>query len=334
MQQFIIRLSLFLSLPFSIAIFVISLYIKRDVYADFGSHKNYSWKYAFQHLGDISTKKLLNSTIRYDSFIFGSSRSVSLYACYLQKKIPGSRFFHYANWNETIGGIHRKILLLDKLGYNLKNVIVYLYTDFAFNGDGHPQPNDHYLLTGQNRLRYYYKHFRDFLSFEPDRLRILLGLPVSGSIYPNWESDLITNDGLHICSYYILSKYGDKTIGKNLRVQIDNTRKGGLFFPRGKQQQFKSAQISENERNMLGEIGNLLRKHMSKYYIVVTPLYDQLKFNASDMKILDDIFGQNLYDFSGINAITNDENNFPDRDHFRPYISKEIMDQIILSRDR
>ena len=71
---------------FFLVLLICALYILKDPYEDFGNHTNYSWKFHFQALGDISTKKLLNSTVRYNTFILGSSRTTSLYACYLQKK--------------------------------------------------------------------------------------------------------------------------------------------------------------------------------------------------------------------------------------------------------
>jgi len=81
MKKFILNLIKFLFLPIFITSVLIYFYIYRDVYKDFYVYKNYSWKYSFQALGDLSTKKLLNSKEKYNSFIFGSSRSVSVYGC-------------------------------------------------------------------------------------------------------------------------------------------------------------------------------------------------------------------------------------------------------------
>src|SRR6185369_17091608 len=125
MKRFVVNTICFFGILLLAVIPPTLLYIERDVYSDFGNYKNYSWKYNFQGLGDISTKKLINSSIAYNSFIFGSSRSAELYACYLNKKIKNARFFHYANWYETIGGIYAKLKLLDSLKYHLDNVIIY-----------------------------------------------------------------------------------------------------------------------------------------------------------------------------------------------------------------
>jgi hypothetical protein len=332
-KYFILRFFSFFSFPILIITFIIFLYIKLDVYLDFGYHKNYSWKYHFQQLGDISTKKILKSSINYNSFIFGSSRTVDVYACYLQKKIKNSRFFHYANWGETIGGIYAKLKLLDSLGYRLDNIIIYFDTDHTFANDGKCQSSDHYLLTHENKYKYFYIHFRSFFSsLDYDKIKILLGYKVNGKIFPNWESDIVTNDSRHTCSDILLNNYGVKKSGKIFFTKIDSLKKCGFLYQRNKFQKFKEKQISLYEKNILIKIKDILEKHKSKYYIVITPLYDQLKFNTSDMQIIDKIFDKNVYDFSGINYITNNVYNYPDRGHFQAYISKNIIDSIILCR--
>jgi len=329
MKAFITRLAFFLSfILFFVAVLTI-MYWKRDVYLDFGHYENYSWKYHFQPLGDLSTKKLLQSDSRYNSFIFGSSRTTGLYACYLQKKIPGTRCFHYGNWNETIGGISSKISLLDARGYALDNVVIYLDTDFTFAGDG-ACTYDHYLLTGVNRYHYYYNHYLDFFSrFNSDKMNILAGRPVQGEIFPNWHSDKITNDGNHTCSDTILLHYGASVMSPDFLRQIDSLQKTGFLYQRPAIQQFSKNQISMKEAAMLMDIKRLLQKHHSKYYIVITPLYDQLKFARDDQKLLEHIFGDGLYDFSGINRYTANPYNYPDRKHFLPWVSKDIIDSLI-----
>ena len=112
-------------------------------------------------------------------------------------------------------------------------------------------------------------------------------------------------------------------------AKVDSLRMSGFLYTRSKTQQYREKQISESENGMLNELIVILHKHKSRIYAVITPLYDQKKFDPSDMAILKETFGKNLYDFSGINAFTNDEYNYPDRKHFRPYVSKQIIDSIV-----
>jgi len=329
MKQFIKRLFAVISIPLSIVLFFSILYVKRDVYYDFRTYKNYSWKYNFQVLGDVSTKKLLNSHTNYNTFIFGSSRTVSLYACYLQSILKNSKVFHYGSWNETIGGIYEKLKLLDSLGYHLDNVIFYLDTDFTFLGDGKCRPNDYYLFTHLKKFNYYFGHYEAFFSdLDLDKFKILLGQKVEGEIFPNWQSDTITNDYYH-CSDSLIIAYGKRNLSKAYYHKIDSLTKVGFLYKRYDVQKFKEKQISDPEIEMINGILGILNKHHSKYYAIITPLYDQLKFNEADMQILKKSFGNNLYDFSGINGFTEDKLNYPDKVHFTQYVSRQILDSII-----
>ena len=136
----------------------------------------------------VSAKNLLNSTIRYNTFILGSSRTTSVYACYVQRKVNDSRAFHYGNWNESIGGILEKVKLLDSLGYNLRNVIIYIDTDVTFDDDGSAKPYDHYLIAHISKMRSRIDHFQSFIS-DVQNLSILTGRNPPKDEFPNWHSD-------------------------------------------------------------------------------------------------------------------------------------------------
>lgn len=316
------------TIPLVVFMFIIIQYYRHDPYQDFGSYKNYSWKFLFQILGDISTKKLLNSKVRYNTFIFGSSRTTGLYACYVQRKLKNSRAFHYGNWNESIGGILQKVKLLDSLGYSLSNVIIYLDVDNTFEGDGKARPYDHYLITHTTKRHYQIEHFQEFIS-NPANLPILIGQKPPKADFPDWHSDTVTNDPTHICTDSVIACYGNRELSRPDSLKIDAMRKSGFLFVRDKRQKFMGKQISGPELSKVNELAGILHRHKSKIYVVITPLYDQMKFNPQDMEVLKSAFGPDLYDFSGINGITNDDYNYPDREHFRPVISKQIIDSII-----
>lgn len=330
MRKYFQKLVHFSIWPLIILVLAIVPYVHSDPFMDFGTKQNYSWKYHFQRLGDLSTKKLINSNVHYNSFIFGSSRTVSLYACYLNKIIPNSSFFHYGNWGESIGGIESKLELLDTLGYEIDNVIIYLDSDFTFIGDGECKEDEHYLVTKKKKFEYLISHFKSYYKhFSIDKLKILLGLKISGEGFPNWDSDLITNDSKHNCEDpRILLNYSINIDGPTLRNRIDSLAKTGFFYKRSLVQEYTENQISKSEKEILLKIQKNLDKHSTDYYIIITPLYDQQKFSLADSQILKDIFGEKVYDFSGINSITNNLYNYPDRNHFQDYISKIMIDSI------
>jgi hypothetical protein len=332
MKFFLCNVLKFTVFPVFFSGILIILYLNKDPYLDFGVYTDYSWKYRFQQMGDLATKKLLTKTkASYNSFIMGSSRTTGIYGCYLEKKITNSKFFHYVNFNESIGGIYSKLYLLDSLGYRLDNIIIYLDTDTTFKNYGEVNFADHYLLTKKTKFKSQLEHFKLFMILNSDKINILLGNELKGESFPNWTSDLKTNDPNHICSDSIILSYKnhDKLKDKEYLKSIDSLKKTGFMFKRDKMQKYEGNQISKIEFVLLTKIKGLFDKHKSNYYIIITPLYDQLKFSKSDIEKLNNVFKNKLYDFSGINKITDNEFNYPDRSHFLPYISKQIMDSIL-----
>ena len=306
-------------------------YVKADPYFDFFKKDNYSWIYRFQILGDLSTKKLMHSNSDYNSFIFGSSRTTGLYGCYLEKKLPDSHFYHFANWGESIGGVYKKIKLLDSLGYSLDNTVIYLDTDYTFKEGGKEREFDHYLITGESRISYLHYHFKTFYeNFSLDKFNILLGNSISGENFPNKDSDPITNDAYHRCNDTTVIKNYSKIIKNESYIKkMDSLIESGFLYKREDVQKQQTPQISARERIYLEKIADFFNKHNTNYYIVITPLYDQYKFNTADLNILNTVFPDRIFDFSGINNFTNNPYNYPDRKHFQPYISKKIIDSIV-----
>ncbi len=331
MRKFLLHFFAFISLPSIIITMLIVLYILADPYMDFNNKTNFSWKYSFQELGDIATKKLINSEGNYNSFILGSSRTVGLYACYLNKTIKDARFFHYGNCGETIGGIKEKLELVDSLGLKIENVFIYLDTDNTFLEDGNCRKSDHYLFTNKTKFDYVKSHFLMFYNnLTKDKIKILLHKEISGEIFPNWTSDSVTNDSYHNCQDpKILSEYSKIRNDAEFINYIDSLKSIGFYSKRPTEQQYKNPQISKEEEMMLKTIKSLFNKHQTNYFIVITPVFDQLKFNKIDHDLLLEIFGSRLFDFSGKNYFTNYEYNYPDERHFQPYISKCIADSVL-----
>ena len=331
MKKFILKLFYF-SIPILVLLIIVTiLYVKRDIYQDFAPFQNDKMRYRVHLIGDISTKKFLISTTKYNSFIFGSSRSISLYACYMQQKIKNSIFFHYNNWGETVGGIDARLNLIDALGYEIDNVVIYFDTDHTFFEEGKCKRGDHYLLTNTNKYLYYFFHFKNFMppQLNLEKIKILLNYKADYFFQPNSEADLLTNDAHHICTDDILANYGNSTLDSSQIREIDALVESGFFYEREKTTQYKEIQISDSEKKMLQNIKAIFQKHNTNYYIIISPIYDQLKFNVADMNTIKEIFGNRVYDFSGINSYTNNVYNyFHDREHYRNYISKFMIDSI------
>ena len=158
-----------------------------------------------------------------------------------------------------------------------------------------------------------------------DKLKILLGLKIEGEGFPNWESDPYTNDPYQVCNDSAIAHYSDINESEDHINKIDSLRKTGFLYERRDKPGYLSEQISDPEKSNLWSIKSLFEKHNTNHYVIITPLYDQNKFSASDQKILEECFVHRLYDFSGVNDFTNNVYNYPDRAHFQRYISKSIL---------
>ena len=80
---------------------------------------------------------------------------------------------------------------------------------------------------------------------------------------------------------------------------------------------------------MLEEIAGLLRRHHTSVRIIISPDWDQRRFNPADKAEMDSIFGKGVvYDFSGVNEFTEDYHNYYERAHYRPQLSERLLDII------
>ena len=94
------------------------------------------------------------------------------------------------------------------------------------------------------------------------------------------------------------------------------------LYPRDSVEQIGESVISEEGICAMSQTGQMLAEHKTKYKLVISPCYNQLKLNPRDKEILDSIFGyENVYDYSGINQYTNDTLNYYENSHYRPKVA-------------
>ena len=73
----------------------------------------------------------------------------------------------------------------------------------------------------------------------------------------------------------------------------------------------------------------IFRKHKTNFKIVLYPLYNQTKTNTADLLKLYEIFGRdNVFDYSGINVITENIHNYYESEHCRPTAGRMILTEI------
>ena len=310
----------------------IILYIFRDLYSEFGINKEYRLKYIFHSPAEFSLKRLEHGEKKFNTFIFGSSRSIPLYACYIKHKIFNNdakiKPFHFVNYCETLNGIYNKIVYLDKKNIRIKNAFILFDHTYTFTNKDENINNDYYLY---NKISPWYQIKSHFLSFFyysgkdlPKNLRILSGL----TNYRDYKfSDTNTNDLFHNCSEIIKENKYD-TLFFNNSSPVNNEEND--LFERKNKKYTLNQQLSLSEIYKLNKIKSILKKHKSKYVVLFAPMYDQCKLNHHDQASINSIFGkQNIIDFSGKNKITENKKFYSSTAHYYPIVGKIMIDSIV-----
>jgi hypothetical protein len=283
-------------------------------------YDTFKFDYIMLNKGDVSTKTFLNKRkiYHYDSFIFGSSRSCATrsreWKKYLKKN---NQPFSYGSWNEQLIGIYKKILLIDSLKDSINNAIIIIDVDKTFANLGYnPIMDEHYLISGISKFEYYKKDFINFLQ-SPEliiesidyytfhkRRKYMKGFvdPQLGRLDPincDWSVNADSIIFLDSAEYYKNSK--------------------SAFYERPINQIYSDQLINKQMQEQLKAIAQIFKEHKTNYKIIISPLYDQIKINPTDYKLLQSIFNpENIYDFSGINDITNNMYNYnKDAYHYR-----------------
>ena len=102
-----------------------------------------------------------------------------------------------------------------------------------------------------------------------------------------------------------------------------------VFYNRPPDQNPSDPVLKEKHIEMLKDIKRIFDKNGTRFKILISPLYDQIRINGADVKTLKSIFGPNVvYDYSGVNDITRTRANYYEWSHYKPYIANKIMTEI------
>lgn len=307
-------------------IVLIVFYISRDVYCDFGIDKKNEVKYYFNNISDFSVKKLERTKTKYNTFIFGSSRSIPLYACYIKHKVfndnPKVLPFHFANWGERIGGICKKLEYLDRKNFQLNNLIILLDNNICFLQNGDVKQDESPIISNKTWLQSACNHFLFFFYYSgenlPKNMRVLLGFEEKIDLM---FVDKQTNDLNHHCP--------KKGGFDNLFFTPQNVINLRKELPKRSGYAIKQPErINKIILGYLSRIKKILQKHTSNYAILFSPMYNQRTFGTRDDRILNEIFKDHIIDFSGVNKITNSQNEYADITHYFPSIGKKMIDSL------
>lgn len=331
MKRFIKTAVKFLLIGFIPMLILTIGYLYFDPFKVIRSYNNYSNSFVIPNRDHISTSMFLknNDRYHYNAFIFGSSRTIAFRPVAWAKHLPPTaQPFMFDASGESIYGIYVKLKFLDSLKIGIDNALIILCRDAAFaydaNHKGHLFIKDP-KTSGESNLDFQLAFYKAYLS--PHFLFSFYAYTFSRQYKPYMKGyienkrivfDTITNE------VNMLDQEEEIT----LKPVEYYTKRTNLFYKRMGEQTDSAGRIKEKHVFLLKEIKRILDKNKTNYKIVLSPLYDQIRFSNADLNILKNLFGNKVYDFSGKNSFTDPITNYYETSHYRPHVGDSIL-QII-----
>jgi hypothetical protein len=328
MKQFLKKLFGFLSIALLPLLILLAGYIYYDPFKILRAYKDYSYPYVIPNRDYVSTEVFLKNEKKqdYNSFIFGSSRTIAFPPATWKKYLHDTdRVYLFDASGEAIYGIYTKLKFLDEQNVKIDNALLLFCRDAIFryteNFDEHLTIK-HPAVSGESWLLFHYVFFKAYLNskflasfynytFTKKFKPYMTGFIEERKIF----CDTVSN-GLRILNQ-------EKEIAQDPAGYYQ--RRNNLFYTRKGEAADSVNRINEKSLFMLNEIKRILLKHRTNYKIVLSPIYDEVKFHPEDLIILRNIFGNNLYDFTGDNNVTRSKYNWYEDKHFRPFIGDSLL---------
>jgi hypothetical protein len=283
---------------------------------------NYNWDYN-------QTETLIRNYAdrKYDSFIFGSSRSIAFITSDWRRFIDSPRILHFAAMNESLYGIHRKFVFLSKNHMPIRNALIILdaqLMSMPLNSTGllfikHPK------VSGESPMTFHLTFFRSFI--EMPFFIGYLDYKLTGKVRPPFRKmlgeslqyDPVTGDKLN-------AKL-EKSIAESQEKYYKNM--SSVFYQRDFSKHYAAPVLQSIQLAYLKDIGKILAENRTDYRIVISPNYDQSYLSREDLARLREIFGTDrVYDYSGVNRFTRDKHNYYENSHYRPLVARQILAEL------
>jgi len=332
MKKFTLKLILVL-LPILAILFV---YIVNDPFKVLYHYDSYFAKDGVQYItlnkDYVSTETFKNNynKYKYDSYIFGNSRSMYYHVNEWEKHINSDKCFHFDASGESLYGIERKIQFLDKKNVNIKNALIVFdaYSCMVVNNtEGHVMKK-HPEISGESKIDYQIDFLKDF--FDVQFLKVYLKFLTTHKLSREMlDAHVLNTVETHydVASNELSFPEYESLIEKN-RDSFYLPRMN-VFYKRDTFLHYCTPVLGVAQKDLLNNIKKVFDKDQTSYRIVISPLYDQKKIDSTDLKELYAIFGkENVFDFSGINEFTGSIYNYYEDSHYRPFIANKIMDII------
>lgn len=262
-----------------------------------------------------------HSQIRYDSFIFGDSRS-GFYQIDDWKQCIGDTCscIHMGGFAESLYMIHMKLKYITPR-VEMKHVLIPLDNIILSQVE---EPTDLLQMPAPEfgwryRVRFHVAHFRAYLNenFFPYFIE---------SFWKGKWIDPHSSKAFDAIEY----SYEPYTcqVGEVGKDKQDMYHGGDSIVISVSESPVLEQLINERQKFLLAEIRDMLEEEGCDYRIILDPLSDQRTYCESDMLFLYTIFRGHLYDYSGKNVLSENPSNYRDPGHYHSGIARQIMNEI------
>lgn len=303
-------------------------YLYFDPFKVIRDYDDYSNPYVIPNRDNISTRMFLHKfgTHRYNSFILGSSRTLAFRPNSWRKHLsPEDAPFMFDASAESIYGIYKKLVFLDAKNVAIKNALIILCRDATFNtSENH---KEHLFIkdpatSGESKMVFQFAFLKAY--FTPKFLVSFFGYQLFGE-YKSYMDGYIEDRKITFDTVTNEINIRDQEMEITRNPKKYYALRAGLFYERTHERTDSVQRINKGHQHMLNEIRRILDKHNTNYNIVLSPLYEQIKFHPKDLSFLTSLFGPHLFDFSGKNRFTENRFNYYETSHFRPHVGDSIF---------
>ncbi|MBN1185296.1 MAG: hypothetical protein JXB49_23630 [Bacteroidales bacterium] len=306
-----------------------------DVFKLYKKIDNYNDTFITLNRGYICYKTYLyyKDQVKFDSFIFGSSLSLSFKLENWIDYLPdGSVPFHFDGNGEGLYGIYSKIRFLDNKGDTIKNALIILDVRGLAN-DGLLNGKTHFSISPpeishESKINFYWAFIKKGLDYRFILAYLDYSLFNTYRDYMGWYINKSkSEDYSNPINCDFTSGY-EADIKKDSLAYYRRLLSKGVFYNRPVEAK-ESYDVSELEIKYLKSIYKIFQRHNTDFKIIIPPKYDQIPFDQDQLELLNRIFGQeNVFNFSGKNKFSEPISNFFESDHYKPYVANEIMEII------
>ncbi len=283
----------------------------------------------------LSTELFLRNypTYHYNSFIFASSRGGGMNTYQWKQYLSeGAQPFLFQAWAETLTGIELKLNYLLEHNVSLDNVLILIDIPGTFSQNqisNEALSGKHYIFTGKSRFTYNERQFFNFVQ-KPSLWINSIKNQLKHKHFP-CESDTISNDWERNNKF----NYTEFPPQDSLKKCSEMTR--CTFFEKlahsNKVVSVSEPLITNQFERQIRHIKSMLDTAQADYHIIITPApcYTNPAINPADLVLLQTVFGnERVHNYSGMNEMTEDYNNFSDPSHFGLRVGYMIIEDIYL----